>query len=104
MKEVDNILRIFREAREAVEDARKVIAKSIGAKSKEIIFTSGGTESNNLVLKGLFFSNINKKNMKLILCPHGNSDKGHIKKCKMQAYANQDMVFLYADHMMTFKN
>jgi cysteine desulfurase len=48
------------EARRAVEDAREVIAKSIGAKYKEIIFTSGGTESNNFVLKGLFFANKDK--------------------------------------------
>ena len=49
-------------AKEAVENSRKVIAKKINAKTREIIFTSGGTESNNLVLKGLFFSNYPKKN------------------------------------------
>ena len=43
------------EARRAVEESREVIAKSIGGKYKEIIFTSGGTESNNLTIKGLFF-------------------------------------------------
>lgn len=47
------------EARRALEEARKIIAKSISAKDDEIIFTSGGTESNNLVLKGLFFANKN---------------------------------------------
>lgn len=45
------------EARRAVEEARETIAKSIGAKYKEIIFTSGGTEANNFALKGLFFAN-----------------------------------------------
>jgi len=49
-------------AKEAVENSRKVIAKKINAKTRKIIFTSGGTESNNLVLKGLFFSNYPKKN------------------------------------------
>ena len=51
-----------REAKEALESSREVIAKSIGAKSEEIIFTSGGTESDNMAIKEIAFSNRDRGN------------------------------------------
>ncbi len=42
-----------RAAHEAVEDARGHVAALLGADADEIVFTSGGTESNNLALKGI---------------------------------------------------
>jgi len=43
------------EAKMALDESREIIAKSIGARFDEIIFTSGGTEANNLALKGSAF-------------------------------------------------
>lgn len=52
------------ESEKAVEDARKHVADLIGADPKEIIFTSGATESNNMSIKGVarFFGRSGKKN------------------------------------------
>jgi len=47
-----SIHRYGTEARLAVENARKQVAALIGAQTQEIIFTSGGTESNNLAIQG----------------------------------------------------
>ena len=44
--------RIAREARAAIENARKKVAASIGAEPDEIVFTGGGTESDNMALRG----------------------------------------------------
>ena len=49
-----------REAREALEDSREKVARLLGAKAEEIIFTSGGTESDNLALKGIARKNRNR--------------------------------------------
>ena len=62
-----------KEAKKALEDSRKTIAKALGAKVDEIYFTSGGTEANNFALKGLFFQQ--KKD---------NTGKNHIITTKIE--------------------
>jgi cysteine desulfurase len=41
-----------RQAREALDDAHDRLARAIGAEPREVVFTSGGTEANNLAIKG----------------------------------------------------
>jgi cysteine desulfurase len=45
-----------RAARRIVEESRETIAQAVNCRPGEVVFTSGGTESDNLALKGLFWS------------------------------------------------
>src|SRR5271154_7619120 len=45
-----------RRARRIVEESREQIAEVFGARASEVIFTSGGTEADNLAVKGLFWA------------------------------------------------
>ncbi|MFC3299848.1 cysteine desulfurase [Arthrobacter agilis] len=45
-----------RRARRSVEDSRETVAAAAGAHASEVIFTSGGTEADNLAIKGLFWA------------------------------------------------
>ncbi|WP_255952110.1 cysteine desulfurase family protein [Streptomyces odontomachi] len=45
-----------RRARRTVEEARESLAESLGARPSEVVFTSGGTEADNLAVKGLYWS------------------------------------------------
>jgi cysteine desulfurase len=51
-----------REARKAIEEAREKVAALINAEPNEIFFTSGGTEGDNLALKGVAYANRKKGN------------------------------------------
>jgi cysteine desulfurase len=51
-----------KQTKEAVEKARKQVANLLNCDSSEIVFTSGGTESNNYALRGIAFANKNKGN------------------------------------------
>lgn len=53
---------IGQEAKAAIERARTKVAELIGARSDEIVFTSGGTEADNFALKGVAFANESKGN------------------------------------------
>ena len=53
-----------REAFDAVEESRKKVANMICANENEMVFTSGGTESDNLAIKGIAFCNKKKRGSK----------------------------------------
>ena len=53
---------IGRQSKKAIEEARKKVAKAIGAKQHEIYFTSCGSESDNLAIKGVAYSHKEKGN------------------------------------------
>jgi len=57
-----SIYSLGREARKAVEEARELTAAFFGARPKEIVFTSGGSESDNLALRGVAWAARNKGN------------------------------------------
>ncbi|MGZ6209799.1 MAG: cysteine desulfurase NifS [Syntrophales bacterium] len=49
-------------AKYAIEEARHIVAQFIGAQQEEIVFTSGGTESNNSAIKGVAYARHDKGN------------------------------------------
>ena len=51
-----SIYTLAQEARKAVDESRETVAGVLGARSSTVVFTSGGTESDNLALKGAAFA------------------------------------------------
>jgi len=51
-----SIYQLGRKARQAAEESREKVAASLGAQSGEVYFTSGGTEANNLAIRGIINS------------------------------------------------
>jgi cysteine sulfinate desulfinase/cysteine desulfurase-like protein len=47
---------VGRRARRVVEESREIIADAFGARPSEVVFTSGGTEADNLAVKGLYWA------------------------------------------------
>ncbi len=78
-------------AEEAVDYAREQIAALIGANEKEIIFTSGATESNNLAIKGVFEMYKDKGNhMITVVTEH----KAVLDTCKHLEKAGAEITYL----------
>lgn len=93
-------------AEEAVDNAREEVAKLIGADPKEIIFTSGATEGDNLALKGVFEMYASKGNHiitcniehKAVLdtCKHIEKEGGEVTYLKVKDNGLVDLAELEA--------
>src|SRR5690242_19394848 len=57
-----SIYSLGREARRAVEEAREVTAAFFGARPKEVVFTSGGSEADNLAIRGVAWASRSRGN------------------------------------------
>jgi len=55
-----SVYSLGQKARRAVDEAREVIGNALGTEATDIIFTSGGTESDNFAIKGIAMANLNK--------------------------------------------
>ena len=79
------------ESEKAVEDAREKVAKLINADPKEIIFTSGATESNNIAVKGV--ARFYKKSKKHILTVQ-TEHKCVLDSCRVMGLEGFDVTYL----------
>lgn len=83
-----------RETKKELERSRKLILDYINAgKEDKLIFTSGGTESNNLALKGLFFSNPDKNNIITTKTEHSSI----MNACKWLEKQGAKVIYLNVD-------
>ena len=78
-------------AEEAVEHAREQVAKIINATAREIVFTSGATESINLAIKGVYESYASKGNH-IITC--ATEHKAVLDTCKHLEKLGADVTYL----------
>ena len=74
------------EAKKAIEDARERVALFLGAKPEEIVFTSGGTESNNFALEGVAFAMEKKGNHIIISAIEHHAVTEPAKFLKMRGF------------------
>ena len=89
-----SIHRFGAEALEAVEIARGKIAKTINAKPDEIIFTSGGTEADNLAVKGVAYAKV-QQGKNIITSPIEHEAVGN--SCRYLAEHGFDISYLPVD-------
>lgn len=76
-----------RAARRVVEESREQVAEALGARPSEVIFTAGGTESDNLAIKGLFWARRT-----------GHAERMRVLVSAIEHHAVLDPAFWLAEH------
>lgn len=84
------------QAEEAVDRAREQVACLIGAQAKDIVFTSGATESNNLAIKGLLAANPGPRR-KIVTCQ--TEHKAVLDTCKRIEREGGQITYLPVDSL-----
>ncbi|MFQ5708449.1 MAG: IscS subfamily cysteine desulfurase [bacterium] len=85
---------VGRDAREAVENARRQVAKLINARPRRIIFTGGGSESDNLALKGVAFA---RREQGQHIVTTSIEHPAILSTCKFLAGLGYDITYLAVD-------
>lgn len=76
-----------RHARRVVEESRERIAQALGCRPGEVVFTSGGTESDNLAIKGIYWSRL-----------AGGSERTRVLATAIEHHAVLDALHWLAEH------
>ncbi|MFC0862580.1 cysteine desulfurase family protein [Sphaerimonospora cavernae] len=66
-----------RRARRVVEESRETIAGALGARPSEVVFTAGGTEADNLAIKGLYWARKRRRVLVSAVEHHAALDPAH---------------------------
>lgn len=86
--------------KKVIEECRKRIALLIGAKAEEIIFTSGGSESDNIILKGVYYYKIfnDKKRTKYNIVTSMIEHKAILKTCEFLSKLGVEIRYVKNDN------
>lgn len=82
-----------REAKQAIEEAREIVAGALGARNDEIVFTSGGTEADNFALEGVVYADKRRKHIITTAIEH----HAVIETCKFLEKQGYDVTYLPVD-------
>ncbi len=92
-----SIYSLGREARQAIEEARRTVAEILHAKPEEIIFTSCGSESDNLAIRGVAFAQRHRgKGNHIITSPIEHHAVGHTVE-QLEKYFGFEVTYVPVD-------